>query len=805
MEDGKAVTEKNELTGLSEALDNTGICTFMYFPETRSITVPEKARKMYGCGEVYENMPYSFAEDFVFADDRPGFNEMYFKIDAGAETATAVFHNLEQTARCHVTLTVASSDASGQAQEVLGIIENETAEMNQTRELGRLIQALSSDCFAVLEINFRCDRIKLKRRLGGALTVITDFLDQSDSYQNFVTYNLEYFVTEEDRKRYQKMFAADYVMRQLQEHKSLTVRYKRQLNSQVNDLEARFVDISEKNDGSSAVLAYRYIDDIVRTEEKEHRQDAVFRSLGNIFYTIYYVDVIANTYQEITAENVIQTWFEPKGAVDENLKKLCANLVAPEFREHMLAFTDMKTLNERMRGKKTISTEYIGVIAHWIQATFVANERDKGGNLLKVLYVTRKINEEKEKELSYQQNLKNAAREAEEANQAKTDFLSRMSHDIRTPLNGIIGMTYLAQQENNPDRTTDCLKKIDTSSKFLLGLVNDVLDMAKAESGRLELHPEPYSAETFYDYFQSVIRPLCEEKNIHFKIDDNTAKDVDVLVDPLRISQVFFNLLSNAVKFTPEGGEVTFRIRHERIGNDRMRITSQVIDTGIGMSEAFQKVIFEPFTQENRTDSAENRGSGLGLAIVKRIVDAMGGTITVESRINHGTTFTVITEAGFVPAKHLQGPKEETGKENAGSEEKNYESLAGKHVLLCEDHPLNQEIATVLLQDRKMLVEVAEDGRIGAEMFRRSPEAYYDVILMDIRMPVMNGYEAAQTIRSFDREDAKRVPIIAMTADAFADDIRKCLAAGMNGHISKPVDPLQLYRVLEDEIRGEKQ
>ena len=149
--------------------------------------------------------------------------------------------------------------------------------------------------------------------------------------------------------------------------------------------------------------------------------------------------------------------------------------------------------------------------------------------------------------------------------------------------------------------------------------------------------------------------------------------------------------------------------------------------------------------------------------------------------------------------------KEEKGEEDAGSEEKNYESLAGKHVLLCEDHPLNQEIATVLLQDKKMLVEVAEDGRIGAEMFRRSPEAYYDVILMDIRMPVMNGYEAAQTIRSFDREDAKRVPIIAMTADAFADDIRKCLAAGMNGHISKPVDPLQLYRVLEDEIRGEKQ
>ena len=385
-------------------------------------------------------------------------------------------------------------------------------------------------------------------------------------------------------------------------------------------------------------------------------------------------------------------------------------------------------------------------------------------------------------------------RQADAANTAKSEFLSRMSHDIRTPLNGIIGMTYIAGEQQNPPRTADCLTKIDASSKFLLGLVNDVLDMSKAESGKIELHPEPYDAQVFFHYLDSVIRPLCREKNVRFVVDAQPVTSVLPLIDPLRINQVFFNLLSNAVKFTPEGGTVTYRLREHLSGSGKLVLEGEVGDTGIGMSREFQKVLFEPFTQETRNDRSETRGTGLGLAIVKKMLDLMGCTIEVKSRLGAGTTFRLRGEFDCVPAE----PPTEKPDGAAGVQET--PGLAGRHVLLCEDHPLNQEIAKTLLQEKGMLVNIAEDGRQGADLFRNSAAGFYDVILMDIRMPVMDGYAAAAQIRGLKRPDAGTIPIIAMTADAFADDVQKCIAAGMNGHIAKPIEPEKLYAALSAAI-----
>jgi CheY-like chemotaxis protein len=373
-----------------------------------------------------------------------------------------------------------------------------------------------------------------------------------------------------------------------------------------------------------------------------------------------------------------------------------------------------------------------------------------------------------------------------------------MSHDIRTPLNGIIGMTYLAKGETDPAKITDYLGKIDTSSKFLLGLVNDILDMSKAESGKLELHPEPYPESEFFRYLDSVIAPLCQEKNIQLVLESNPLPGYELLVDPLRINQVFFNLLSNAVKFTPEGGTVTCRLEEERISEHRAAFTGQVIDTGIGMSEEFLKVLFDPFTQENRKDISETRGTGLGLSIVKKIMDAMQGTVKVESRRNEGTTFTVHAEAECIPAKSAEDA------ENAQAQD-SFTILAGRHVLVCEDHPLNREIATALLEEKKMIVGTAEDGRLGITAFQQSPIGFYDAILMDIRMPVLDGFHAARGIRALDRPDAGTVPIIAMTADAFSDDIQKCLEAGMDGHVAKPIDPHILYETLGTMIEKRQQ
>ena len=386
--------------------------------------------------------------------------------------------------------------------------------------------------------------------------------------------------------------------------------------------------------------------------------------------------------------------------------------------------------------------------------------------------------------------LAEAKREAETANLAKTDFLSRMSHDIRTPLNGIIGMTRIAQKQQISPETKDCLEKIDTSSKFLLGLVNEILDMSKAESGKMELHPEPYYIDDFKSYVDAVIRPLCDEKNQSLLFETHILRTLVPKMDILRTNQVYFNLLSNAVKYTPENGEIRVTLRERELPEEKVRITVSIRDNGIGMSEEFQKVLFDPFTQERRSDTSEMRGTGLGLAIVKKIIDAMGGTICVNSKIGEGTEFIFEIDCDCLEAVN------EGHKAQAESSEDSLQILRGKHVLLCEDHPLNQEIAKTLLEDQGMLVDVAENGEIGVKHFSHSAVFYYDAILMDIRMPVLDGCEAAREIRRFSRPDAQKIPIIAMTADAFAEDVKKFLDAGMNAHIAKPIDPDKMFAVL---------
>jgi signal transduction histidine kinase/ActR/RegA family two-component response regulator len=453
---------------------------------------------------------------------------------------------------------------------------------------------------------------------------------------------------------------------------------------------------------------------------------------------------------------------------------------ANKFRAEFMAVT------RRLKQRGSANYRIIGKDGkqHWVRSTFC-----RAYVLNKVQYYYASITD-----MDDEMEAIEAMNTATAANKAKSEFLSRMSHDIRTPLNGIIGMTYLAERETDQTKITEYLHNIDVSSKFLSGLINEILDLTRMESSRLDLHPEPYTAEEFSSYTEAVIRPLCTEKGQHLTFEINLPSDYYVLQDKICINRIVFNLLNNAVKYTPEGGNIKYSVSAKVLpGNKKMSMHIEVADNGIGISEEFQKVMFEPFTQEKRSDNSKTNGNGLGLPIVKRLVTAMNGTIKVHSQLAHGTTFIIDFLNDCVPATPMETKEQES--------QESFSTLQGRHILVCDDHPLNRKIIELLLTKKGMIVDVAEDGQRAINTFNSTPLNYYDAILMDVRMPVMDGLTATTKIRELTRADATTTPIIAMTANVFAEDIAACLNSGMNDHLGKPVEPKVLFATLAKYIK----
>ena len=396
--------------------------------------------------------------------------------------------------------------------------------------------------------------------------------------------------------------------------------------------------------------------------------------------------------------------------------------------------------------------------------------------------------QEQEKDEKYKAELLIAAKKAEAANEAKTEFLQRMSHDIRTPINGICGMVNMAEHyAGDLEKQTEYRTKVKKASNLLLELVNEILDMSKLESGEIVLEEIPFNLSSISREVFAVIKQMAAEQNIRIEWEKKEITHRDFIGSPGYVKRVMMNILSNAVKYNRENGHIyisCMEIPSEQPGMTTMEFVCR--DTGIGMTEEFQKCVFEPFAQEHTGSRTKFAGTGLGMPIAKNLVEKMGGTITFESEEGAGTTFVI-----RVPFKiDMNADKREKQKDVSEK------SIKGLHILLAEDNELNMEIAEFMLQNEGTVVTKAWNGQEAVELFRKSKPGEFDVILMDIMMPVMNGYEATKMIRSLDREDAKTIPIIAMTANAFTEDRLRAKEAGMDEHIAKPVDGKLLIKVI---------
>ncbi len=407
-----------------------------------------------------------------------------------------------------------------------------------------------------------------------------------------------------------------------------------------------------------------------------------------------------------------------------------------------------------------------------------------------VFYLTdnrnRKLMEQKEES---NQILKEAAEEARSANKAKSEFLSHMSHDIRTPINGIMGMTEIALKNvSDVARVKDCLGKISNSSQHLLSLINDVLDMSRIESGKVTLNSEPMNMSAAIDECAFIISGQLLNRDLEFVREFGDFAHPNLIGDELHLRQVLINILGNAVKFTPDGGKIYFRVKETGCADGKAHFHFEIEDTGIGMKPEYLQHIWEPFSQEDGGNRTNYKGTGLGMAITKQFVDMMGGTITVESQLYKGSKFAI--ELSFDIDQHAV-PADETSEETELN-------LEGMRVMLVEDNEINMEIAQFMLDAVNITMTCAENGKRAVEIFQNSEAGSFDVILMDIMMPVMNGLDAARAIRALDHPDAKTIPIIAMTANAYDEDVRNAQEAGMNGHLAKPIDTKMLYRTLDE-------
>ena len=616
----------------------------------------------------------------------------------------------------------------------------------------------------------------------------------SNCYSERIRYFFENVLIKDSAPEYLEKLLPDNLMKELKETDIIELYHKTIPNENgFKHFLARAIRLFNDEEHFKIILDFYSVDEIIKKEQEIELQREIIAGLGKEYFSVLAVNLEKDqvfSYRES----------EENGRIISDFCRECDNRwskIIPSYAKVMVSdntngeFEKQLGLEALRSQEKDFSMTYefkseTGINYHQVRVAYV---KKKDGTRMAVVG-TRNIDSLIKKERMQEEKLKKAYDAAKSANKAKTEFLNNMSHDIRTPMNVILGYNQLMKSLLTEPKQLDYQKKIEQSGKLLLSIINNVLDMARIESGNMKVDENFEIVGEVVDEILSTFSSEAEEKGIHLSSSMQVTHK-NILCDSTKIRKIYVNLVSNAIKYTPSGGNITITVEElpcEKEGY--MKVKSEIKDTGIGMSKEYLPTLFEPFSREHNTTTGKVGGTGLGMAIVKKMVDLMGGSIEVESEPRKGTIFT-FTLMHKIADKKYYSRKIETAESSD-----NVEKLRGKHVLLAEDNNLNAEIAVAILEKTGLVIDRVEDGIQCVSRIEQMPSDTYDLILMDIQMPNMDGYKATQCIRRLDDKKKSEIPIIAMTANAFEEDKKMAFDAGMNGHIAKPIDIEKLEEVI---------
>ena len=803
----KNLLQQRFISGLSHEyvtvwVINHDLTVELYQQTKKGDHIAQEAIEEFAKENNYQKSMEKYASEYVCEEDREDFlrNVNYRVVRERIKTEKVypvVFQRkfngkIDYFQACFAQISEDTDDFVLGFKLVNDIVEHEKERNDRLEEEKQILESLSSDFTAIyyLEVNSgKFEPVHIQNETN-ASELIRSYSGYKDFYEYAYQYAMRY-IPKEEQPEFLWWFSRDNLKSLLKTQVSLTQNYRCYPNAQNHQyFETKVVKVSEDEESCHVLLGFRYIDDIIKKEkatqkrlqnalEEIKRSNETISTIAKSYSSIYKVDFETDTYERISGSDII-----PKtGCASEKMFDVCEQDVAPEYRNIIHQFANIETLTSRLE-KEDVLAEYRMADGNWHKLRIIVSKRNANGKAIQAIATIRIISETKRKELNLFFEAEQAKREAK----IKTRFLQSMSHDMRTPLNGIAGMLHIADQ-NPKDLELQKItrNKIHQSLNYLISLVNDVLDMNDLESDNFTEEEVDFDITKLLGNMNIDAQQLAQEKNIQYVLDwyEGQLSHSSFRGFPIYLSRILSIVVQNAVKFTPENGEIHVWMNEKCLDDSTSLLEFRCKDNGIGMSQDFIQHAFDLFAQEDSSSRSTYQGTGLGLPIAKKLVEYMHGNIQLESEKGVGTT--VYIQIPFKLGKSIEN------KNNRNQQI----SLEGLCVLVAEDNDLNMEIVEYMLERNSIQVVCAKDGQEVIDLFEKSEVNEFDFILMDIMMPKINGLDATRKIRALKRLDAKTIPIIAMSANAFVEDIMNSKLAGMNMHLAKPLDETKLIEALK--------